>query len=806
MKAILKNILTAILAVCCQYGFAQDKVEGRILGADGENSPSGLSGANVYWLNSQIGTVTDTEGDFSIPYRKEFNQLVISFIGFTTDTLTVNAPKTITHLLQPSNVLDEVVVEQKKDAVQKAFLSARNVITVNSAELLKAACCNLSESFETNPAIDVNFSDALTGTKQIQMLGLTSPYLLITQENIPMVRGASQAYGLTFTPGTWVESIQITKGAGSVVNGYESISGQINTELMKPLTDKLLFVNGYANQNGRLELNAHINRRLSEQWSTGFYIHGNQRTTEEDGNGDGFLDAPLADQINVMNRWQYQNPVTGWVSFIDVRFLNDEKQVGQTGFDADRWRGILGIPSGTGVPNTPALRLHSGHVLNETGPPALRLRSGHVPSGVEGPVLSGVEGPVLSGVEAWGSEIDTRRFDSSVKLGYVFPELPFQSFGFQASYSLHKQNAYYGFRQYDIDHESLYGNLIFNSILGSTQNQFKTGLNLAYDGYRERVDNRNFQRDDRAIGAFFEYSYEDLEKLSFTAGFRIDTHNRLGVFATPRFHLRYTPWEKASWRFSVGRGKRAANIFAENQQLFASARSVQLLDAGGAVYGLDPEIAWNYGFGFLQGFTLFDRKGTVSLDFYRTDFENQVVVDWENPRAIFFYNLDGKSIADSFQIELNYEVLKQLELRTAYKYYNVRTDYRSGRLQKPLQPPHRFFVNVGYETTAKDTGAQWRFDYTLNILGGQRLPSTGVNPPEARLGDEVDGYSLMNAQVTKVFSKHFEFYIGGENLSDFKQPNPVLGAADPFGANFDTTIVYAPIMGRMFYGGFRYKL
>ena len=732
---------------------AQDMVEGMVMEANTENKHIGLPGANVYWMDSQIGTVTKEDGTFAIPFTKEYNKLIISYVGFRSDTLTIDAPKMVHHWLQPSNVLDEVVVRKKRDAVHKAFFSAQNVVTVSSAELLKAACCNLSESFETNPAIDVNFSDALTGTKQIQMLGLTSPYLLITQENIPMVRGASQAYGLTFTPGTWVESIQITKGAGSVVNGYESISGQINTELVKPLTDKSLFINGYANRNGRIELNTHINRKLTDKWSTGFYIHGSRRDTKEDENDDGFLDAPLASQINIMNRWQYQNLEKGWVSFINVRFLNDEKQVGQTNFKpaADKFT-----------------------------------------------------------TNAWGGEIDTRRFDSSIKLGYDFPELPFQSFGFQASYSNHRQESYYGFNSYDIDHESIYSNIIFNSIIGNTQNKFKTGVTFAYDGYNELVNVQDFSRVDNSVGAFFEYSYDDLEKLSLVAGLRVDTHNRLGTFITPRMHVRYTPWEKASLRGSFGRGRRAANIFAENQQLFASSRQIRLLDTTGSIYGLEPEDAWNFGFSFLQGFNLFERPGNVTLDFYKTHFKNQVVVDWESPNngtpEIAFYNLDGKSIANSLQFEVNYEILKNVELRTAYKYYDVKTDYRTGLLQKPLQAKHRFFANVGYETTPMDNGSQWRFDYTLHSLGEQRLPDTSTNPVEFRLDAYSRPYSLMNAQVTKVFSNQFEVYVGGENLTNFTQGNPVLGAEDPFGAYFDTSIVYAPIMGRMFYMGFRYKL
>ncbi len=742
-KYIIFTIVLPLLS------FSQEKIEGMVMQANPENKHLGLAGANVYWLNSQIGTITNEEGLFSIPFTKEYSKLIISHVGFKSDTLTINEPKMVHHSLLPSNELDEVLVQKKRDAVQKAYFSAQNVTTVNSAELLKAACCNLSESFETNPAIDVNFSDALTGTKQIQMLGLTSPYLLITQENIPMVRGASQAFGLTFTPGTWVESIQITKGAGSVVNGYESISGQINTELVKPLTDKSMFVNGYANRNGRLELNSHLNKKLSDKLSTGLYIHANRRDHKEENNDDGFLDAPLANQINVMNRWQYQNPETGWVSFITVRFLNDEKQVGQLDFDP----------------------LTDKFTTN-----------------------------------AWGSEIDTRRFDSSLKLGYVFPELPFQSMGFQASYSNHKQESYFGFNRYDITHESIYSNLIFNSILGDTQNKFKTGFTFAYDGYDELVNSLNYDRVDNSVGAFFEYSYDNLERLSLTAGLRVDTHNRLGTFVTPRFHLRYTPWEKASLRGSFGRGKRAANIFAENQQLFGSSRQIRLVDDGGTVYGLDPEDAWNYGVSFLQGFNLFERPGNVTMDFYRTDFKNQIVVDWENPSEISFSNLDGKSEANSFQLEVNYELLKNVDVRTAYKYYDVKTDYQTGLLQKPLQAKHRFFANIGYETTPKESGSQWRFDYTLHTLGEQRLPNTSGNPAQYQLEEYSESYSLMNSQITKVFNEHFEIYIGGENLTNFKQTNPVLGADDPFGANFDTSIVYAPIMGRMFYGGFRFKL
>ncbi len=746
-KKVLLLIFSLFLFIA--RAVSQGKVEGRVMEANEENKPIGLAGANVYWLNSQIGTMTNEEGFFSIAFEKTYRHLIISYVGFKSDTLIIDAPKIVHHLLKPSNELNEVVIEQKRNAVQKTHFSAQNVIIVNSAELLKAACCNLSESFETNPTIDVNFSDALTGTKQIQMLGLTSPYLLITQENMPMVRGASQAYGLTFTPGTWVESIQITKGAGSVVNGYESISGQINTELVKPLTDPPFFMNGYFNLNGRYELNMHMNRKLTEKYSTGLYVHGNRRSTKEDNNADGFLDVPISNQINIMNRWQYQNLEKGWVSFINFRILNDQKQAGQTLYDASKDKFTT---------------------------------------------------------NAWGSEIGTRRFDTSLKLGYVFPELPFQSIGFQASYSTHKQDSYFGFNQYNIKHESMYLNMLFSSIIGDTKNKFKTGVTLAYDDYQEFVNAEDYFRIDESVGSFFEYNYDNLERISLTAGLRVDAHNRLGTFVTPRLHVRYTPWKNASLRGSIARGRRAANIFAENQQLFASSRKIQILDTNGSIYGLRPETAWNFGISFLQSFTFLQRQGNMTLDFYKTDFENQIVVDWENSQEVLFYNLNGKSYANSFQFEVNYEILQRLELRSAYKYYDVKTAYVGGTFQKPLQAQHRFFANLGFQTALKDDGSHWRFDYTLHALGRQRLPNTQSYPIPYQLGDYSEPYGLMNTQVTKAFSKKIELYLGIENLTNVTQNNPVLGADNPFGVNFDTSIVFAPIMGRMFYGGFRFKL
>ncbi|WP_179349915.1 TonB-dependent receptor [Winogradskyella pacifica] len=727
---------------------AQDQLKGVILEtSSGKEMP--LSGANVYWLDSSIGAITAEDGTFTLPYKFSYNQLVISYVGFKTVTVTVNENKYIKHVLQASDELDAVEITSRKQATRKSYLEASNTFTVTSAELLKAACCNLAESFETNPSIDVNFADAVTGTRQIKMLGLTSPYILIATENIPAIRGASQAYGLSFIPGTWVESIQITKGSGSVVNGFESIAGQINAELVKPTTDDNLFVNLYGGSNERLELNTHFNTKVSEKWSTGLYLHGNTHQKKHDVNDDGFMDMPIYNQINIMNRWQYTNPEKGFVSFINLKYLNDEKQAGQVNFKPETDRGTTNF---------------------------------------------------------WGSEINSERFEVTTKLGYVNPEIPYQNLGFQMAFSHHNQDSYFGLNLYDIEHNSFYSNLIYSSIIGDSRHKVKTGLSFTYDHFDELVNTTNFERVENSIGGFFEYAYDNLDKLTMTAGVRVDQHNRLGFFVTPRFHLRYTPWEKSALRFSIGRGKRSANIFAENQNMFASSRQINILNSGGKIYGLDPEIAWNYGVSYLQGFNLFDRKADVTFDFYRTDFQNQVVVDWENPYEVNFYNLEGDSYANSFQFEFNYNVFEHFDLRMAYKYYDIQTDYTSGKLEKPLVPKHRLFANTSYETEVKTNGAHWKFDATYNWLSSQRFPSTDLSATQYQLPDETPTVGTLNLQVTKVFSPKFEVYLGGENVTNVRQNNPIISPDNPFGSNFDSNFVYGPIFGSLYYAGLRFRI
>lgn len=753
----MKKLRVLILLILSFYSlniYSQNIIEGQISYSNdlGENTP--LIGVSIYWKDTSIGTLSDIDGKFKISKTNLTNELIFKFLGFNDKLINVENQNFLNIIMtENENTLDEVIVNKKKKTLQKSYFKTQNITNVSSDELLKAACCNISESFETNPSIDVNYSNAITGVKQVKMLGLESPYLLITEENIPMIRGASQVYGLSFIPGTWVESMQITKGSGSVVNGFESISGQINVELKKPYSDTPFFINVYSNTMGRNEINLHANKIINDKLSTGFYLHGNKNSNVNDKNNDGFLDNPKSEAFNFFNRWQYINPQKGTVSFLGIRYMKDEKIIGEntTKFD-----------------------------LND------KVR------------------------EPWIGEINTNRLDSNFKYGYVNPSIPYQSLGFQMAYSNHDQKSFFGLRKYDINQRSFYSSIIYNSIIGNTLNKIKLGLNYSYDDFDETVNTQSsliekfadvfYNRIDKSIGGFFEYSYDSMDSVSLIAGIRYDLHNNLGNFFTPRIHLRYQPFEKSVFRLSLGTGRKSSNIFSENQNVFATGREIKILNNSGKFYGLEPEKAFNYGISFRQGFFINNREADITFDYYVTDFDNQVVVDWETQGEFSFYNLDGKSFAKSLQVDFEYEINDNILLKSTYKNFNVKKQYKSGFYQNPLTPKNRFFTNIEASTNESKNGSKWKFDLTYNWIGKQRLPS------HSELDDfngNSPSYSLINSQITKVYSDKFEIYVGGENIGAYSQSNPILG--NPFGTDFDTSLIYAPIHKALFYVGLRFN-
>ena len=722
--------------------YSQDIAEGKILYIE-DNKEIPIQGATIKWLNTDIGTISDEKGLFKLEnsLNKEF--IEISFLGFKTDTVSVQKDKIITHFLTVSdeNNLNEVTVSKRRNSMQRTYLMPQNIIKISEDELLKAACCNLSESFETNPSVDVNHSDAITGTKQIEMLGLKSPYILITEENIPMVRGASQTFGLGFTPGTWIESIQVTKGMGSVTNGYESIVGQINTEIKKPFTDMPFFLNLFNSVDGRFEANAHIRSKVSEKMNNTLFIHYNDRKRSNDKNGDEFLDKPVQEQLNLLSKWQYTDTSKGLVSFLNIRYLDDYKKIGSINFN---------------------------------------------------------EKEDLS--RFWGGEILTNRFDSSFKLGHVNPEIPYQSLGFQLAYNFHDQEAYYGLNDYNISQKSLFVNLIYNSILFNSKNKIKAGLNFSSDDYSEYVFKSNIDRIDSSFGGFFEYSFDNFIDFNLIFGLRYDIHNNLGSFFTPRLHFRYQLNDNFSLKGSFGTGRKIANIFAENQVIFLSNRKNLNKNFTDKLYGLSPEKATNLGFSLDHKVFLFGGQGNLIFDFYKTIFDNRVIIDFETFGEFNFYNSSfGKSKSDNYQLEFLFSK-NNWNITAAYKKYDVSSYYKSGLKEKPLQPRNIIFFNYGIESN-KINDKNWKFNITYNRLGKQRLMD---NPRDSY--EFVDPHFSIMSQITRVFSNKLEVYVGGENINNYKQENPIIMANNPFDPSFDASIVHGPIFGSTYYVGLRYKI
>ena len=743
MPRLMKKIFLFTILICFSFKqFSQENLEGKILfSEDGKDYP--VMGATVKWINTDKGTISNEKGDFKLERESKTDLIVISYVGFQTDTLSVKDINNITHYMSYSeeNFLDEVTVSKRRNSAQRTYLMPQNIINISEEELLKAACCNLSESFETNPSVDVNHNDAITGTKQIEMLGLKSPYILITEENIPMVRGASQTFGLGFTPGTWIESIQVTKGMGSVTNGYESIVGQINTEIKKPYNDMPFFFNLFKGIDGRFEANAHLRSKVSDKIQNTFFIHYNDRKKVNDKNGDMFLDKPLQDQLNLLSKWQFTDASKGLVSFLNIRYLDDNKKIGSIDFN---------------------------------------------------------EKSDLSSF--WGGEIFTNRFDSSFKLGYVNPNIPYQSLGFQLAYNFHDQESYYGLNDYNISQKSLFLNLIYNSIISNTKNKIKAGLNFSSDNYSEYVFKSNINRIDRSFGGFFEYSFDNMNDFNLIFGLRYDIHNNIGSFFTPRLHFRYMLNDNFSIKGSVGTGRKIANVFAENQTIFLSNRKNINKNFDAKLYGVSPEKATNLGFSLDHKVFLFGGQGNLIFDFYKTIFDNRVIIDFETFGEFNFYNSSlGKSKSDNYQIEFLFSK-NNWNITAAYKKYDVKSYYQSGLKEKPLQPRNIIFFNYGIESN-KVNESNWKFDITYNRLGKQRLM---LNPRDNY--EFTDPHFSINSQITRVFSSKLEVYVGGENLNNYKQENPIIMANDPFNQNFDASIIHGPIFGSTYYIGLRYKI
>lgn len=696
------------------------------------NERVNLPGVNIYWENTTTGTFSGANGEFSIPRNSQSATLVFSFVGFKKAVVPVNGQASFDVQLVADLELEEVKVVRKDPGRRTSLHDPILTESINGAELLKAACCNLAESFETNPSVDVSYNDAVSGAKQIRLLGLEGIYSQLQTDNISNFRGLATNFGLTYIPGPWMESIQVSKGAASVINGYESITGQINVAFKKPDSKEKLHLNLYADADGKLEFNGNTNLHLiKDKLTTGVFVHAEQLSDEVDHNHDGFLDMPMNNQIHLLNLWKFNNQ-KGLMLHGGLRYLGDDRTGGQP-------------------------ESHRGSDMGQ------RYRI----------------------------SLNNKMFEAIFKAGFVWAD-GHTALALLSNYTAHDQSSLYGLRSYSGYENRLYTNLILTRDLDAeAKHVLNGGFSYFYDRFDETLNALEDTRTESVPGIFMEYTFKPDERLTLLAGLRADHHNRFGSFVTPRIHFRYQPAEWLTFRLSAGKGYRTANVLTENQHLLANYRTLAFDETM-------QEEAWNYGLSIVQHHRLFEKDLHFTLEYFRTDFLQQLVVNKEaDPLRIYLQPLQGESFANTFQAELRYPLVKNLDLTLAYRINDVQQTINGQLKDKPYSGRYKGLATVNYTTNMK----RWMFDYTLQLNGGGRLPVV----PGTAMPAEFPSYTLMNLQVTRFF-RHWNIYAGSENLTGFMQDNPVLGASQPFSPGFDATNVWGPVMGRRIYAGLRFTL
>lgn len=734
--------LIIILFIIIPYLSFTQTIKGVVYGNE-KSGKEALPGVNIYWQGTKTGVVSGSDGSFEISKNRQQHMLVFSFVGYRQKVVHIDGTEPLEILLEPNLEIEEVTVVHKDRGTYLSRMSPIQTERIGGAELHKAACCNLAESFETNPSVDVSYSDAVTGAKQIRLLGLDGTYSLIQVENMPNLRGLATTFGLTYIPGPWLESIQVSKGAASVLNGYESIAGQINAEIKKPDSQEKLFLNAYRNAHGKSEFNANGNIRVKgDTVTTGLFFHASDLSMRNDENGDGFLDEPLSRQIQFQNRWKINNH-KGYMAQVGFGLLTEDRLGGQTGFHKDMARNTL---------------------------------------------------------NPYGINIETNRFEAYFKNGYVFPNQR-TAIAWLSNFSIHKTNSFYGLTDYVADETRFYGSLIVTRDLDpGARHSINTGASIVTDKYNEEIYNRDFARNEQVPGIFAEYTFKPNPSLTLMTGLRADFHNIFGTFITPRMHFRYKIGEHVTLRSSAGKGYRTANILAENSFMLANFRPLQIVD------DVIQEEAWNYGIALVQNYTLLGRELQLNAEYYRTDFRKQLILDRESSADfIILAPLNGKSFANSAQFDIRWQPVNRLDLLLAYRINDVQQTIGGKLMQKPLTSKYKGLINLNYTTNLKkwmfDYTIQFNGGGRIPYYYEDWMSTADMDASFS----EFSPYTVMNAQVTKYF-RNGSIYLGAENLANFKQKNPVYGADNPYAAGFDATKVWGPILGRKVYLGLRFNL
>lgn len=744
----LKKHLTVLSLIFFIANIAQAQtIQGVVLS---KNKP--VEGVLVYWKNyNSLFTKSDSVGQFTLlkPDSAFADTLMATMLGFEPKVAIVkpNQSKVVMDM-ESNTMLQDAQVGTVGNPKRIDARNPRQITRFSEREFTKAACCNLSESFENISAVDVTTSDAVTGIRQIQMMGFSGTYIQTQIDNMPFTTGMISASGLTYIPGIFVKEMQLSKGVGSVTNGYEGMTGSLNIELRKPLHKERLIVNGYFNpMNGRPEFNLIHTAQVSEKWATTTSLHGSGVYAKQDVNKDGIQDFGNQQNIHLSNRWMFiHKKIEGNFGF---RYLNYNQS-------------MQSMPEST--------------------------------------------------FPKWASEHKDNRKEIFGMLGKVFKAEPLKSIGFRFNAYNHSLQNTFGSRVYHGDENAIRANLVYQSIVKSSFHVIQAGLsfygNQTKDHFTDAYENLHLNRKEIVPGAFIEWTESSIKKLVLVGGIRLDHHSHFGLIFTPRLHGKLELNKTTDLRFGGGRGQRTASPFADHQGLFSSNRRIRLPNLiQNGFYGLQQEVSWNTGLSVSKKMKMFYRPATLSADYYYTWFDNQLVADRDSKsEELSFYNLKDfglKSFSHSASVELDFSPMRRTDIRVAYRYIDSRSGFADGINRfNPMISPHRAFFNAEYETKNG-----WSFDFTVNWQSPKRLPQ-GANLPESMkdLARYSPSYTAVMAQVMKKIKKKWEIYAGGENLLNIRQNDLIRMATDPQSPYFDPTMVWGPSLGAMFYTGFRYYI
>lgn len=755
-------VFVAVLDMAAQIAPKSHTVNGVVYNRKNNGDREVIPFATVYWLQSGTYVDCDVDGKFTFTVFENADDavLVATAIGYNTDTLTVNYDtREVEFLLQGVNELEKAVVQARQEGSYLSRMTPVKTEVITAAGLCKMACCNLAESFENSASVTVGYSDAITGAKQIRLLGLSGIYTAMLDENRPTMRGLAAPFGLSYIPGQWLESIQIAKGPSSVVNGLEAITGQINMEHRKPTDEKPLFINLFVDNHLMTEANIASSLQLNEKWSTVTMGHYSSMPMGHDGNGDGFKDEPTSLKFNLTNRWLYYDESGMQIRF-GIRALVDDRTGGMTSFKKE-------------------------------------MRSENRTDALQTMVHNGI----------WGSNINNKGVNAYVKIGIPLNAANTRNIAFVADYTYHQIDSYFGLKDYNGNQNSVFANLIYQEEIGENH-RINAGVRNQFDLFDETLNDiyiTNFgqlwntheyilDRKENSVGVYGEYTYTLGEKFSAVAGVSLDYNNLHGFLVAPRANIKYAFTDDIIFRASGGRGYRSPNLVVDNIGMLSTGREISIAP------NLDMEDAWTYG-GNITGYLPIgeNRNSYLSFDYFRTDFNKQIIVDQElDLSKVSIYNLDGKSFTNTYQVDFSVEPIERFIIIATYRYTDAKVTLAGqGLVERPMTSRYKGVLNLQYATRM----SIWTFDFTAQLNGPCKLPSFMATPDMTTS----PAYPVFFAQVTRKF-KGVDVYIGGENLTNYKQKNPILEWENPYSSEFNASQVWGPILGWKVYAGMRFTL